>query len=79
MGILISKLSLMQLKRLSLLQTRKLILSCVMLDLGKLSIISKLFYSGSTCISILTYGKRIYVANVGDSRALIARTYNDCN
>lgn len=30
-------------------------------------------YSGSTCTSMLTYGKKVYTANVGDSRAIIIR------
>jgi len=29
--------------------------------------------SGSTCVSILTYGRKIFIANVGDSRAIVAR------
>ena len=30
-------------------------------------------YSGSTCVSILTYGRHLFMANVGDSRAIIIR------
>ena len=30
-------------------------------------------YSGSTCVSILTYGKHLFMGNVGDSRAIIIR------
>lgn len=30
-------------------------------------------FSGSTCVSLLTYGRKIFIANVGDSRAIIAR------
>lgn len=30
-------------------------------------------FSGSTCVSLLTYGRKIFLANVGDSRAIIAR------
>ncbi len=30
-------------------------------------------FSGSTCVSVLTYGRKIFIANVGDSRAIIAR------
>lgn len=28
-------------------------------------------FSGSTCVSILTYGRHVFMANVGDSRAII--------
>ena len=28
-------------------------------------------YSGSTCVSLLTFGRKVYTANVGDSRAII--------
>ncbi len=49
-----------------------------MWDLG--NILNQIIFnnSGSTCISILTYGKKIFVANVGDSRAIIARIFNEC-
>jgi len=30
-------------------------------------------FSGSTCVSLLTFGKRIYCNNVGDSRAIMIR------
>ena len=33
--------------------------------------------SGSTCVSILTYGKKIFIANVGDSRAIIAKSFGN--
>jgi serine/threonine protein phosphatase PrpC len=33
----------------------------------------KFLCSGSTCVSLLTYGRKIFIANVGDSRAIIAR------
>ena len=28
-------------------------------------------FSGSTCVSLLTYGRHLFMANVGDSRAII--------
>lgn len=51
-----------------------------MSDSGKIKqdLYKFIYFSGSTCISILTYGRKIYVANVGDSRAVIARVFNDC-
>jgi serine/threonine protein phosphatase PrpC len=30
-------------------------------------------FSGSTCVSVMTYARHLYMANVGDSRAIIAR------
>ena len=30
-------------------------------------------FSGSTCVSLLTFGRKIYVANVGDSRAILIK------
>lgn len=30
-------------------------------------------FSGSTCVSVMTYGRKLYLANVGDSRAIIVR------
>ena len=30
-------------------------------------------YSGSTCVSLLTYGRHLFIANVGDSRAIIIK------
>lgn len=30
-------------------------------------------YSGSTCVSLLTYGRHLFMANVGDSRAIIIK------
>lgn len=43
--------------------------------------VSDVRFSGSTCVSILTYGKRIFVANVGDSRAILISSLdgNSCN
>ena len=28
-------------------------------------------YSGSTCVTVLTYGRHLFMANVGDSRAIV--------
>lgn len=28
-------------------------------------------FSGSTCIGVLTFGNKLYIANVGDSRAIL--------
>lgn len=36
-------------------------------------------FSGSTCVSILTYGNKLYSANVGDSRAVVIRQVPDSN
>ena len=30
-------------------------------------------YSGSTCVSVMTYGRHLFIANVGDSRAIIVK------
>jgi serine/threonine protein phosphatase PrpC len=37
------------------------------------SMVSDVRFSGSTCISVLTYGRKLYVPNVGDSRAIMVR------
>ena len=37
------------------------------------SMVSDVRFSGSTCVSVLTYGRKLYVANVGDSRAILIR------
>mmetsp|Transcript_11778 Transcript_11778/g.8208 ORF Transcript_11778/g.8208 Transcript_11778/m.8208 type:complete len:80 (-) Transcript_11778:403-642(-) len=34
-------------------------------------------FSGSTCTSVLTYGRKLYIANVGDSRSTIVRRFGD--
>lgn len=34
-------------------------------------------YSGSTCASVLIFGRKMYVANLGDSRVLMVRKGND--
>ena len=30
-------------------------------------------FSGSTCVSVMTYGRKLFIANVGDSRAIIIK------
>ena len=35
--------------------------------------VSDVRFSGSTCTSIITYGKKVYCANVGDSRTILIR------
>ena len=30
-------------------------------------------FSGSTCVSILTYGRKVFISNVGDSRAILVQ------
>jgi serine/threonine protein phosphatase PrpC len=34
-------------------------------------------FSGSTCTSIITYGRKVYCANVGDSRTILIRAAPD--
>ena len=47
-------------------------------DLGKIDLLN-FNYSGSTCVSLLTYGRKLYVGNVGDSRAILIKYSNDSN
>lgn len=35
--------------------------------------VSDIRFSGSTCTSIITYGRKVYCANVGDSRTILIR------
>ena len=35
--------------------------------------VSDVRFSGSTCTSIITYGRKVYCANVGDSRSILIR------
>jgi len=37
------------------------------------NMVSDVKFSGSTCVSILTYGRKLFSANVGDSRAITIR------
>ena len=37
------------------------------------NMVSDVRFSGSTCTSIITYGKKVYCANVGDSRTILIR------
>lgn len=34
-------------------------------------------FSGSTCVSLLTYGRHLYMGNVGDSRAILIKQKGD--
>jgi len=34
-------------------------------------------FSGSTCVSMMTYGRNLYTANVGDSRAIVIKQRAD--
>ena len=38
--------------------------------------VSDVRFSGSTCTSMITYGRRVYCANVGDSRTILIRASN---
>jgi len=42
--------------------------------------VSDVRMSGSTCVSVLCYGRRLFVANVGDSRAILIKQsqHNEC-
>ena len=31
-------------------------------------------YSGSTCVSVMTLGRKLYIANVGDSRGIVIKS-----
>jgi len=31
-------------------------------------------YSGSTCVSVMTMGRKLFIANVGDSRGIIIKS-----
>jgi serine/threonine protein phosphatase PrpC len=35
-----------------------------------------LYFSGSTCVTVLVVGNKVFCANVGDSRAVLAREEN---
>lgn len=41
------------------------------------SMVNDVRFSGSTCVSVLTYGARLFVANVGDSRAIVIKANPD--
>jgi serine/threonine protein phosphatase PrpC len=34
-------------------------------------------YSGSTCVSVMTIGKKLFVANVGDSRGIVIKALSE--
>jgi len=40
-------------------------------------IISICNFSGSTCVSVMTIGRKLYVANVGDSRGILIKSIID--
>jgi serine/threonine protein phosphatase PrpC len=40
------------------------------------AMINDVRFSGSTCVSVLTYGKKLFVSNVGDSRAILISASN---
>lgn len=69
--ILISQQYLKALESPMPIQIKKSVRYLGMSDLGKLMIL--IILSGSTCVSVLTYGRKLFIANVGDSRAIIAR------
>lgn len=37
------------------------------------SMVADVRFSGSTCVSLMTFGRVLYVANVGDSRAILIK------
>lgn len=39
--------------------------------------VSDVRFSGSTCTSMITYGRKVYCANVGDSRTILIRAAPD--
>jgi serine/threonine protein phosphatase PrpC len=65
--------------------SKRLIAKCItwfkIYDSGKLIIILKINFlcinSGSTCVSLMTIGRRLFIANVGDSRAIIIKGNGD--
>jgi len=36
-------------------------------------------YSGSTCVSVMTLGRKLYIANVGDSRGIVIKSVTNSN
>ena len=40
------------------------------------AMINDVRFSGSTCVSVLTYGRKLFVSNVGDSRAILISASN---
>ena len=43
------------------------------------AMINDVRFSGSTCVSVLTYGKKLFVSNVGDSRAILISATSGLN
>ena len=37
------------------------------------AMVSDVRMSGSTCVSVLCFGRRIFIANVGDSRTILIK------
>lgn len=54
---------------------KKYSMPIMMLNSGKLNFS---LFSGSTCVSVMFIGPRLYCANVGDSRAILLRNEEHC-
>lgn len=47
------------------------------LEVGLSNMAEDIRFSGSTCTSVLIFGRKIYVANIGDSRVLLIKKGHD--